>query len=77
MDVSKDPLAMQRLREATEKAKRELDGLSATEASLPFITADSTCPKHLNVRMTQAKFENLVGVQSPSMVLTKMYVLKL
>eukprot|EP01032_Pedospumella_encystans_P017260 gene17260-19678_t len=71
LDVSKDPLAMQRLREAAEKAKREPHGLSATEASLPFITADATGPKHLNVRMTKAKFENLVGVQSPSMVLTK------
>ena len=60
LDLSKDPLAMQRLREAAEKAKRELDGLSATEVSLPFITADATGPKHLNVRMTKAKFENLV-----------------
>jgi len=60
LDLSKDPLAMQRLREAAEKAKRELDGLSATEVSLPFITADDTGPKHLNVRMTKAKFENLV-----------------
>jgi len=51
---------MQRLREAAEKAKRELDGLSVTEVSLPFITADATGPKHLNVRMTKAKFENLV-----------------
>eukprot|EP00128_Syssomonas_multiformis_P003271 Colp12_sorted_trinity150504_noHs@18242 len=60
LDLSKDPLAMQRLREAAEKAKRELDGLSVTEVSLPFITADATGPKHLNVRMTKAKFENLV-----------------
>jgi len=60
MDLSKDPLAMQRLREAAEKAKRELDGLSATEVSLPFITADASGPKHLNVRITKAKFENLV-----------------
>jgi molecular chaperone DnaK len=60
IDLSKDPLAMQRLREAAEKAKRELDGLSATEVSLPFITADSTGPKHLNIRLTKAKFESLV-----------------
>ena len=60
LDLSKDPLAMQRLREAAEKAKRELDGLSATEVSLPFITADASGPKHLNVRITKAKFENLV-----------------
>ncbi len=60
LDISKDPLAMQRLREASEKAKRELDGLQATEISLPFITADATGPKHLNLRLTKAKFESLV-----------------
>ncbi|KAJ1439715.1 heat shock protein 70 family [Ochromonadaceae sp. CCMP2298] len=60
LDLSNDPLAMQRLREAAEKAKRELDGLSSTEISLPFITADATGPKHLNVRLTKAKFESLV-----------------
>lgn len=60
IDLSKDALAMQRLREAAEKAKRELDGLSATEISLPFITADATGPKHLNIRLTKAKFESLV-----------------
>lgn len=51
---------MQRLREAAEKAKRELDGLTATEVSLPFITADATGPKHMNSRLTKAKFESLV-----------------
>lgn len=60
LDLSKDALAMQRLREAAEKAKRELDGLSATEISLPFITADASGPKHLNIRLTKAKFESLV-----------------
>mgnify|MGYP003385975460 CR=1 FL=1 len=60
MDISKDALAMQRLREAAEKAKRELDGLAATEISLPFITADASGPKHLNLRLTKAKFEQLV-----------------
>ena len=60
IDLSKDTLAMQRLREAAEKAKRELDGLSATEISLPFITADATGPKHLNLRLTKSKFEQLV-----------------
>lgn len=60
LDLSKDPLAMQRLREAAEKAKRELDGLTATEVSLPFITADATGPKHMNSRLTKAKFESLV-----------------
>jgi len=58
--LSNDALAMQRLREAAEKGKRELDGLSSTEISLPFITADATGPKHLNVRLTKAKFESLV-----------------
>eukprot|EP00607_Mallomonas_marina_P008496 CAMPEP_0182416638 /NCGR_PEP_ID=MMETSP1167-20130531/1002_1 /TAXON_ID=2988 /ORGANISM="Mallomonas Sp, Strain CCMP3275" /LENGTH=681 /DNA_ID=CAMNT_0024589593 /DNA_START=78 /DNA_END=2123 /DNA_ORIENTATION=- len=60
LDLSSDPLAMQRLREAAEKAKRELDGLAATEVTLPFITADATGPKHLNLRLTKAKFESLV-----------------
>eukprot|EP01039_Chlorochromonas_danica_P008202 gene8202-9049_t len=60
IDLSKDALAMQRLREAAEKAKRELDGLNATEISLPFITADSSGPKHLNIKLTKAKFESLV-----------------
>jgi len=60
LDISGDALAMQRLREAAEKAKRELDGLAATEVSLPFITADASGPKHLNVRLTKSTFENLV-----------------
>jgi molecular chaperone DnaK len=60
LDLSKDTSAMQRLREAAEKAKRELDGLSATEVSLPFITMDKDGPKHLNIRLTKAKFESLV-----------------
>ena len=60
LDLSKDALAMQRLREAAEKAKRELDGLAATEVSLPFITADASGPKHMNSRLTKAKFEALV-----------------
>lgn len=60
LDLSGDALAMQRLREAAEKAKRELDGLASTEVSLPFITADASGPKHLNIRLTKAKFESLV-----------------
>jgi molecular chaperone DnaK len=60
IDLSKDNLALQRLREAAEKAKCELDGLTATEVSLPFITADATGPKHLNIRLTKQKFESLV-----------------
>lgn len=60
IDLSKDGLALQRLREAAEKAKCELDGLTATEISLPFITADASGPKHLNIRLTKQKFESLV-----------------
>lgn len=60
IDISNDTLAMQRLREAAEKAKRELDGLAQTEVSLPFITADATGPKHLNLKLTKSKFESLV-----------------
>nr|CCA21514.1 molecular chaperone DnaK putative [Albugo laibachii Nc14] len=61
IDVSKDTLAMQRLREAAEKAKRELDGLAQTDISLPFITADASGPKHLNMKITRSTFENLVS----------------
>ncbi|CAM9180290.1 unnamed protein product [Ectocarpus sp. 12 AP-2014] len=60
IDLSGDTLAMQRLREAAEKAKRELDGMPQTDVSLPFITADSSGPKHMNVKVTRAEFENLV-----------------
>jgi len=60
IDLSGDTLAMQRLREAAEKAKRELDGLTQTDVSLPFITADATGPKHMNIKITKAKFEALV-----------------
>ena len=56
-----DNLAMQRLREAAEKAKRELDGLTQTDVSLPFITADASGPKHMNVKVTKAQFESLVA----------------
>ena len=61
IDLSGDNLAMQRLREAAEKAKRELDGLAQTDVSLPFITADASGPKHLNIKITKAQFENMVG----------------
>ena len=60
IDLSGDNLAMQRLREAAEKAKRELDGLAQTDVSLPFITADATGPKHMNSKITRAQFEALV-----------------
>ena len=61
LDLSGDALAMQRLREAAEKAKRELDGLANTDVSLPFITADATGPKHLNVKLAKAQFEGIVA----------------
>merc|ERR1712071_604755 len=60
IDLDGDNLAMQRLREAAEKAKRELDGLAQTDISLPFITADATGPKHLNLKITRAGFEEMV-----------------
>merc|ERR1712188_229132 len=60
IDLSQDTLAMQRLREAAEKAKRELDGLKQTDISLPFITADASGPKHMNTKITRSQFENLV-----------------
>merc|ERR1711871_209516 len=60
IDLSSDSLAMQRLREAAEKAKRELDGLKQTDVSLPFITADASGPKHPNLKITQAQFEGIV-----------------
>jgi molecular chaperone DnaK len=61
IDLSKDTLALQRLREAGEKAKIELSSAIQTDISLPFITADSTGPKHLNIKLTRSKFESLVS----------------
>ena len=60
MDLSGDPLAMQRLKEAAEKAKVELSSASQTDVNLPYITADATGPKHLNVKVTRSKLESLV-----------------
>jgi len=60
VDISKDPLAMQRLKEAAEKAKIELSSSSQTEVNLPYITADQSGPKHLNIKLTRAKLESLV-----------------
>merc|ERR1740133_404165 len=59
IDLSKDKLAVQRLREAAEKAKTELSSTQQTEINLPFITADATGPKHLNLKLTRAKLESL------------------
>ena len=60
VDIKGDPLAMQRLKEAGEKAKVELSSASQTDVNLPYITADATGPKHLNVKLTRAKLESLV-----------------
>jgi len=60
IDLSKDPMAIQRLKEAAEKAKMELSSANSTDINLPFITADQSGPKHLNYSLTRAKFEQLV-----------------
>jgi len=59
IDLSKDPLALQRLKEAAEKAKTELSNILETEINLPFISADSSGPKHLNYKISRTQFENL------------------
>ena len=61
VDLLKDKLALQRLKEAAEKAKIELSSTTQTEINLPFITADQDGPKHLNIKLTRAKFETLVA----------------
>jgi len=61
IDLSSDKMALQRLREAAEKAKIELSSLGSTSINLPFITADATGPKHLEMELTRAKFEELVS----------------
>ncbi|MFQ5775965.1 MAG: molecular chaperone DnaK [Kiloniellaceae bacterium] len=61
IDLRQDRLALQRLKEAAEKAKIELSSAAQTEINLPFITADQTGPKHLNIKLTRAKLEALVG----------------
>src|SRR5262249_49082533 len=60
IDLSKDKMALQRLKEAAEKAKIELSSTMETEINLPFITADQSGPKHLVMKLTRAKFESLV-----------------
>ncbi|NHZ86364.1 MAG: molecular chaperone DnaK, partial [Planctomycetia bacterium] len=59
IDLQKDPMALQRLKEAAENAKKELSSSKQTEINLPFVTADSSGPKHLNMSLTRAKFEEL------------------
>jgi molecular chaperone DnaK len=61
IDLRKDPMALQRLREAAEKAKMELSSTAQTEVNLPFITADASGPKHLQMTLTRAKLEQLIG----------------
>ena len=61
IDLKEDKLAVQRIREAAEKAKIELSSANETDINLPFITADKTGPKHINMKMTRAKLESLVG----------------
>jgi len=60
VDLSKDRMALQRLKEGAERAKHELSSMMETEVNLPFITADQSGPKHLNMKLTRAKLENLV-----------------
>jgi molecular chaperone DnaK len=60
IDLAKDPMALQRLREAAEKAKVELSSAVTTDINLPYITADKTGPKHMTLKLTRAKFEQLV-----------------
>ena len=61
IDLSSDKMAMQRLKEAAEKAKIELSGMQQTQINLPFITADAQGPKHLDITLTRAKFEELIA----------------
>ena len=60
IDLKSDKMALQRLKEAAEKAKHELSSSTETEVNLPFITADASGPKHLNIKLTRSKFEQLV-----------------
>jgi len=61
MDISSDKLALQRVREAAEKAKKELSSTNQTELNLPYLTADATGPKHLQLSLTRAKFESIAA----------------
>jgi molecular chaperone DnaK len=60
IDLRKDPLALQRLKDAAERAKIELSSSQQTDVNLPYVTADATGPKHLNIKLTRAKLEALV-----------------
>ncbi|MCE1768125.1 Hsp70 family protein, partial [Enterobacter hormaechei] len=60
INLKNDPLAMQRVKEAAEKAKIELSSTTQTDVNLPYVTADATGPKHMNIKVTRAKLESLV-----------------
>ncbi|EQD67299.1 Heat shock protein 70, partial [mine drainage metagenome] len=60
IDLRKDPLALQRLKDAAERAKIELSSAHQTDVNLPYVTADASGPKHLNIKLTRAKLEALV-----------------
>ena len=66
VDLTKDVLALQRLKEAAEKAKIELSSNTQTDVNLPYITADASGPKHLNIKLTRAKLESCLLYTSPS-----------
>ena len=61
IDLRKDNMALQRLREAAEKAKIELSSAMQTDINLPYITVDQSGPKHMNMKLTRSKFESIVG----------------
>lgn len=61
LDITKDPMAMQRVKEAAEKAKIELSSSSQTDINLPYLTMDASGPKHMNLKLSRSKFESLVG----------------
>lgn len=61
IDLHNDPMAMQRLREAAEKAKCELSSTTQTDINLPYLTMDASGPKHMNIKLTRSKFEQLVN----------------
>src|SRR5262249_58982904 len=61
IDVSKDKMVLQRLKEAAEKAKIELSSVMETEINLPFLTADASGPKHLQIKLSRSKLEQMMG----------------
>lgn len=76
IDLRKDQMALQRLKEAAEKAKHELSNVTTTDINLPFITADASGPKHMNIQLSRAKFESLIskyieGLETPCRVCIK------